>query len=348
MTTLDHARWVRLDPSSERLYPLPLWRSEGETRFTGGGLSVGIFDLPPQDPRFRFSGVCPAPLVAFPRTSFLLQPMGSDPVVADPMVAVFYEADSVYYRHAIEEAIGAEHAERSAAHGGDTSLWIELSSSRSPAVSAEAVDAARAPETEALSAQRVWRCLLAPIDAATFLLQDQLHAYLTSVPATHHDPALLEAASGQLLRRALRSLDARCVEESSAPPADPPDPGAPAESFRRHLARRHGSAPLREAIEAVGVSKTHLNRVLRRDLGWSPHRYGLELRLRLVLVRASGHAPDQAPEALADLAREFGFASHSHLTARFREVFGVVPSWSREGTAEKRLTALLSGVGGLA
>jgi AraC family transcriptional regulator len=337
MTTLDHARWVRLDPSSDRLYPLPVWQRESETRFTSGGLSVGLFDLPPHDPRFRFSGVCQAPLVAYPRTSFLLQPMGSAPVVADPMVAVLYEPDSVYYRHTIEETGAAEQDERRAWHDGDASLWIEAASSR-PGSEAPAAGAG-APDTP--DVKRIWPCLLTPTDAATFLLQDQLHSYLTSISAAHHDRALLEAASAQVIQRTLRSVEARSSAESGLPLLDAPEPGAPAESFRCHLARRHGSVPLREAMEAVGVSKTHLNRVLRRYLGWSPHRYGLELRLRLVLVRSSGVAPHRAPETLADLAREFGFASHSHLTARFREVFGVVPSWLREGTAEERLRALV-------
>lgn len=360
--TLEAARWVRLDPSSDRRYPLPLWQRDDETLFASDRLRIGLFAAAPSDPRFRFSGVCTAPLIAFPRTSFLLQPMGRAARVADPMVALLYEPDRVYYRFALDEAEAAEGGAssargtttdttsgavpplraRSLAIAGDTSLWFEPQ----PARSRECPPGDGAAPCEPSAA--VWPRLLAPIDAATYLLQDQLGRYLetchTAPNAPRVDRPLVEGAAALLVARALRGA------ARQLPDGGPSRGGraheretAAAEAFRRHLARQGTSdVSVRQAVERAAVSKTHVNRVLRAHLGWSPHRYGLELRLRRALVRW-GAADTEASETLADLARELGFSSHSHLTARFRQVFGVVPSWLREGTAEERLRWLSGG-----
>jgi AraC-like DNA-binding protein len=202
--------------------------------------------------------------------------------------------------------------------------------------------------------------MIVPVDAATYLLQDQLARYLEENrdSRTRPDTELvgkavraivvrtLQAATSQRRTVPAASSDvspaAACGAGSAAPsggrlPEARDREAAAAEAFRRHLARHPpGEASPPRAIEETGASKTHVNRVLRAHLGWSPHRYGLELRLRRALVRWGSLHPDPA-ETLADLARELGFSSHSHLTARFREVFGVVPSWLREGVVEERL-----------
>lgn len=374
--TLDPARWVQLDPGSDRRYPLPRWQHDSETLYEGERLRIGVFAADATDPRFRFSGVCDAPLIAFPRTCFLLQPMGGSAVVADPMVALLYEPDRVYYRFAFDDARAKPEGEaepssstsrgprrddppvraRPPASEGDDSAWLELSADRlrEEVVGARASSADAAnPDDDSSRPGAVWPSLLAPADAATYLLQDQLLRHLEEMRAQRVQPnaELVENASATIVRRTLRDL-ARLrrtgVRESEGHPAPRPErEEAVAEPFRRQLAgRRLGGMSVRRAIEESGVSKTHVNRVLRAYLGWSPHRYGLELRLRCALLRWAAPPPGaqvacEAAETLADLSRTLGFSSHSHLTARFRQVFGIVPSWLREGSTEGRLRQLL-------
>jgi AraC family transcriptional regulator len=73
--------------------------------------------------------------------------------------------------------------------------------------------------------------------------------------------------------------------------------------------------------EEVGVSPWHLCRTFRAVTGETPRAYGERLRLGVAAERIAGGCED-----LAGLAVSLGFSSHSHLSARFRAVFGRVPS----------------------
>jgi AraC-like DNA-binding protein len=81
---------------------------------------------------------------------------------------------------------------------------------------------------------------------------------------------------------------------------------------------------LDELGRAVNMSPFHLARAFRRHTGYTLHEYRTHLRLRAVLERL---AVDDTE--LADIARDAGFSSHSHLTASFRRAFGVTPSCVR-------------------
>ena len=78
--------------------------------------------------------------------------------------------------------------------------------------------------------------------------------------------------------------------------------------------------PLAELASRVHVSPYHLARVFKATTGSTVHGYREGLRLRAAADRAL------TGERLADVAADLGFASHSHLTARFRRRFGVPPS----------------------
>lgn len=69
----------------------------------------------------------------------------------------------------------------------------------------------------------------------------------------------------------------------------------------------------------VHVSPFHLARTFRAATGSTLHGYREGLRLREAVDRVlAGHA-------LSDVAADLGFASHSHLTARFRARLGITP-----------------------
>lgn len=77
---------------------------------------------------------------------------------------------------------------------------------------------------------------------------------------------------------------------------------------------------LTELARRAHVSPYHLARVFKAVTGSTVHDFREGLRLRVAVDRAL------AGDRLADVAADLGFASHSHLTARFRRRFGMPPS----------------------
>jgi AraC-like DNA-binding protein len=81
---------------------------------------------------------------------------------------------------------------------------------------------------------------------------------------------------------------------------------------------------LAELACQVGCSPFHLTRLFRRATGCALHRVLVLTRLALALDRIlDGH------RNLVALACDLGFASHSHLTASFRDAYGVTPNAAR-------------------
>ncbi len=82
------------------------------------------------------------------------------------------------------------------------------------------------------------------------------------------------------------------------------------------------SIGLDTVAEEVGASLYHLCRVFREQTGLTMHAYRTRQRLGLVVDRlASGDR-----ENLVDVAMDYGFASHSHLSRVFQKQFGMPPS----------------------
>lgn len=94
------------------------------------------------------------------------------------------------------------------------------------------------------------------------------------------------------------------------------------EYLEAHQAR---NVSLDELSAVANLSKYHLLRVFRRTVGLSPHAYLNQLRVG----RAKALLSSGVPVAMA--AREAGFVDQSHLTKRFKGVFGVTPGrYARE------------------
>jgi AraC-like DNA-binding protein len=134
-----------------------------------------------------------------------------------------------------------------------------------------------------------------------------------------------------LQRRAFRSADPLLLEEAAltvladvAAALQRPSPRAIAglvERVRAQLADDLGAQlTIAEVARRVHVSPYHLARVFRAGTGSTLHGYREGLRLRAAADRAL------RGDRLADVAADLGFASHSHLTARFRRRFGIPPS----------------------
>ena len=119
------------------------------------------------------------------------------------------------------------------------------------------------------------------------------------------------------------------------------EPGRGRRSLRSAVARRRRQVEaVKEAIaveperrwtldDLAGiacVSPGHLAHVFRAEQGCSLYQYVLRSRLACAL-----HAVLDSDTDLTAIALDAGFASHSHLTARFRGFFGRTPTELRRG-----------------
>lgn len=77
--------------------------------------------------------------------------------------------------------------------------------------------------------------------------------------------------------------------------------------------------PLEELAAAVGLSKFHLIRLFRKQVGFSPHAFQLQLRIsRARQMLADG-------TTLADVADACGFADQAHFSRCFKNAVGYTP-----------------------
>jgi AraC-like DNA-binding protein len=78
--------------------------------------------------------------------------------------------------------------------------------------------------------------------------------------------------------------------------------------------------PIAEIAQALDTSPFHLAHVFRTEVGSSPHKYLVQLRLIAALVHLRNGTRD-----LSKLALDLGFCHHSHFTAVFRQTLGYTP-----------------------
>jgi AraC family transcriptional regulator len=112
----------------------------------------------------------------------------------------------------------------------------------------------------------------------------------------------------------------------------PPDPTTLSRSFTsqeqsrlntfidQNLAKR---LTLRSLAEAMAMSVSHLNRLMRRTFGRRPCEYVIVRRVERAkdLMRRMG--PGQV--SLVEIAARCGFADQSHFSRQFKRVVGMTP-----------------------
>ena len=80
-----------------------------------------------------------------------------------------------------------------------------------------------------------------------------------------------------------------------------------------------------ELAQVAGLSRAHFSRAFAAATGETPHQFVLNKRLALVRRKL-----DDGAANLSLIAAAAGFSSHAHMTAAFRNAFGVTPSEYRE------------------
>jgi AraC-like DNA-binding protein len=84
---------------------------------------------------------------------------------------------------------------------------------------------------------------------------------------------------------------------------------------------RQGRLSVEQLAKNAGVSRQHLTRVFREEVGVTPKLYCRLARFRAGIVYAGGRLNSD----WADVAAHLGYADQSHLIAEFREFSGLTP-----------------------
>jgi AraC-like DNA-binding protein len=205
--------------------------------------------------------------------------------------------------HVVVYAAGDEYRRRRVGHDGDSCSFL--------AVSPELADQLGAPAA-----------VRGLVDVAPELFWRH-RRFMARLRSGRDDPLELEERALDLVMAALTATRPRAGADAS------PHLRALSERTKELLAVEYaGTHRLSELAAMLGVSPYHLARSFRAATGWSLHGYRTSLRLRAALDVLVDPRAD-----LAALARETGFANHSHLTSAFHRQFGLTPSAAREQLA---------------
>ena len=260
-------------------------------------LVVGRFRCPPGDARWtRENWIGPEHHVVFPARTVVIDQAGVGRVVANPNHAVMSDADSTSRRELVSP-------------DGDVSTYVAL---RAPVVrEVLGVDDNRPAR---FAQPEVW------LQPGALL---RLQLLIRAVERGPSDAFAAEVGILELVGEVLRGAG-----EVPASATASRDSTRIAHRDLVHdtqallSARFTENLRLADVARSVGASPYHLARVFRARTGQSLHGYREQVRLRIALerlLRSSRRAN------LAALAEELGFASHSHLDARFRRTFGRTP-----------------------
>lgn len=290
-------------PTNASTVPASAVAEPSQIVFESSLVQVGRFRCPTTHPRFPDSGPTRTYCFVFPRTAVWIQHEGSRPFVADSTVVPLYNTGHPYRRAPISE-------------DGDRTDWFGVA----PAVLREMLTARDSRACDA--AERLFRYDFGRVEAATFLAQRRIFAYVRANALP--DPLYVEESVVSLLESVLDGLyGERRHNLSAARHRDL------AEAVRVRLARTFArSDSLANIARAVGASAFHLCRVFRQHTGLSVHEYRSQVRLRRSL------------ELLGDLdvlttAIALGYSSHSHFTSAFHRAFGITPSAFRRAGASR-------------
>lgn len=238
----------------------PEQRTSGRILHRGPGFALGIFRCGPGDPRWREENeIGDEHHVVFPRTPVVISRSRGE-VVADPNVAVLYDAGETYRRSQVDPR-------------GDECSYAELDEE----LLAEIAGTTR------------FRHAAIPVDARVYALQWATIA--TSSGAYERDDL---ATDEQIL-----TLLAHVVREAFAlPETGGRDAGSIVTKAKRVLAERMGERlSVDDVAREVPVSPYHLIRLFRQETGMTLHRYRMHLRLRASLDRLARR--DEPIEAIA-------------------------------------------------
>ncbi|HET9371769.1 MAG TPA: helix-turn-helix transcriptional regulator [Vicinamibacterales bacterium] len=277
------------------------------TVFTGSVVSAGVVRCHPSAPAFAAAEVVDGYRFVFPRLAVWIKTSRARRYVSNPSVVEYYNDGDEYSREPLDPR-------------GDSTEWFAVSE---PVVR----DIVARHDPAAADARRPFRPAHGPTDRRAYAAQRLLSQRLSA-------EAFVEPL--EVEERVLALLDASLSRVYGARgQADPfvtrndRDIAERATAVLSRMTHRH--VTLAGIGREAAVSVFHLSRIFRRVTGQTLAQHHLHLRLLTSLEPLL-----ETDATISVIARQSGFASHSHFSSVFRRLFGLSPSALRALPARAR------------
>lgn len=260
-------------------------------------LSLATYTCPPGDCAWGHrTTVLSHAVVAFAHQPVGIRREGRGQVVADPTRVMLHDPASRFERHQLDPA-------------GDRSTLLVVADERLARLDAPVVDRHGRFRAEHL-----------PTPPGALL---RLRLLAHGLAAGEVDPLRTEEVLRAVL---LEVLATPLVRPRDSHPSTARRHRRLAEEAREWVAARaSGQWVLGDLAADLHASPEHVHRVFRAQTGMSVHEHRDRLRLAAALDMVLDGADD-----LASVAAVVGYSSHSHLTHRFRRLYGLTPSSVRD------------------
>ncbi len=252
-------------------------------------VEIGVFTIDPDEACFPETGFVSDPIIVFPKRSIWIQHLGSEPFVADPSLVNFYNGGQAYQRFAIHPQ-------------GDYCHWFRIH--------ADLLSEVVAKEHSHFSRENM------PCPNQVFLQHLEILKIISAVATP--EPLDVEDRVLNLFHDLLQAEAGEDVAFGKQPQRHKKLVESVKESL---LADLSTNLSLQQLATTHHTSAYHLSRVFKRVCGHGINHYRTMQRLRALVLEMQ-----QQATPLVDLAFDYGFASHSHMSASFKHSFGVTPS----------------------
>jgi AraC-like DNA-binding protein len=270
---------------------------------------IGIFDCPRDHPMFPDSGPASGDLVVFPRDAVRIEQARREPVVADSRLVTLYNERQEYRRHPVS-------------HYGDRSLWLRFPRA---AVVEAMLDAGKAHRD---LESRPFKAAASCCTAQTYLRARNLMRYL--IEAGCADPLAVHESTLALLRSAVAALpEARRSGPAHRPVTELRHRRLVANCRALLGCRFREPLTLRIIASELHTTPFHLSRVFSEHTGSTIHEHLMNLRLRAAVDEMIA----EQGRRLTDISLDLGFATPSHFSKRFKDLFDASPGAFRRGPA---------------
>ncbi|MCB1582732.1 MAG: helix-turn-helix transcriptional regulator [Xanthomonadales bacterium] len=252
-------------------------------------IEIGVFTVSPDEPSFMQQGYVDSPIIVFPKNSIWIQHEGSSPFVADATLVNFYNQGQSYQRFAINQS-------------GDFCHWFRIEESLLSEVVAK--------DQQHFSREN----MTCPV-----------MVFLTHLKVLNHIAVMTQVNSLWIENQVLNMFDTLLAQ-----PYKQDRQFSKKQNRHKHLIERVKESlhedlsvnlSLQQLAKRHNTSPYHLSRVFKTINGEGINQYRKQQRLRHMLLELQIQHNE-----LVDLAFDYGFSSHSHMSASFKQLFGMTPS----------------------
>ena len=284
--------------------------------FDGQSVKIGRWRCGPDSHLWREENVAGSrPMLVFPRTSVQIKQDKHDPVVTTRNHLVYYNKDQTYRRKLVDRR-------------GDICDYFYVEPKE--LVSVLTWLGSEAPE----NLDEPFNRSLGNCNTTSYSVQRYLFELVTN--GTEPDPLFVEETFFSILPGLLDGANESQRRNQTKRKSTANRQREQVESVKEFLFHHmEDHVSIKDVAKHCDTSAFHLCRVFKQQTGLSIIKYLTKMRLLETLENVLDTKRD-----LTDIALQYGFSSHSHMTELFRLEFGFPPSELRRSAPESLIKKL--------